>query len=697
MLTLGILIGLVLGLLAGGSLANLATIRLRWIVLLCAAVILRFGTEAALNAGIPLAETLRVPLLAAAFGVLLAGLWANRSFPGMSLAFVGILSNAAVMVVNGGYMPIWERSLALAGFRAQDVTSAIHRVVGGNLDAEFLLQLRFLGDIIPIPFPFVQNVASMGDVFLTAGLAFFLFAGTVRSREEADAEHLRIVHERLAGLAGTARLPAIESTIRPETGLARAETIALEHPVGLGGGITTSGVAPALAPLPTEPELTLDVPGAATAAAMLPSPAGATAIPRPEPEVFGRVRRHPYVRLALNSSFTALWTGQLVSLFGDRLHQVALAAVVLVTTGSALATGLVFMVATLPNLLFGPIAGTLVDRWEHKEVMIVSDLLRGAVVLLMPIAVTIHVGLVYPLVFLVTTISIFFRPARVAVLPRIVDKDDLLTANSALWVAETSADIVGYPLAAVFVAALGASLPLAFWIDAATFLGSAVLLSAIAVTARTADEKHEERRNFTRELKDGWGFLRSEPTLLANTIQATVAQFSIGVLVALTIIYAERVLDGSWGFDFTAIYGFLETAIGVGNLVGGFVIGLVGARLAKGYMVIAGYSAMGFAMLLLAFSGDLGLSLGLMFGIGVANMIFVIPSQTLFQERTPNELLGRVVSFRFALVGGAMTIAMGAGGILAEVLPVTAVIAAFGMLTLWAGIGGLFVPAIRDA
>ena len=118
-------------------------------------------------------------------------------------------------------------------------------------------------------------------------------------------------------------------------------------------------------------------------------------------------------------------------------------------------------------------------------------------------------------------------------------------------------------------------------------------------------------------------------------------------------------LDGSFGFDFSAIYGFLETGIGLGNLIGGFVIGLIGARFAKGRMIIVGYAVMGLCVLLLAFASELPAAVGLMFGIGVANMVFVIPSQTLFQERTPNNMLGRVVSFRYALVAGAMTLAMG--------------------------------------
>ena len=666
MLTVGIFLGLLLGLVAGGSLSNLASIRLRFVWVLLIAVILRFGTETALGAGIDIVETLRVPLLAASFGVLLAALWANREYPGISMAFVGILSNAVVMMVNGGYMPIWDRSLEIAGFTAAEVQSPIHFVIGPDLDADFLLHLGLFGDVIPIPVPFFENVASVGDVFLTAGLAFFLFAGTVRSgaEAEADAEHAERARRRLAALGATG-LSARTLDEAFDGSLLRTET-------SLNYGLVDAAA--------------LERPGAHAAAAALPLDVGA------------RRKRHPYVRLALNSSFAALWTGQLISLFGDRLHQVALATLVYVTTGSALAAGAVFVIATLPNLLFGPLAGTLVDRWEHKEVLIVSDLLRAAVILVIPIAATVNVLLVYPLVFLVTTISIFFRPARVAVLPRIVDEEDLLTANSGLWIAETSADVIGYPIAALFVAALGSALPLAFWIDAATYVGSAVLLSAIIVTPRTDAEVDATRdRDFVRELKEGWRFLRGEPTLLANTIQATVGQVAIGGTIALGIVYAERVLDGSWGLDFSAIYGFLEMGIGVGNLLGGFVIGLVGARFAKGRMIIGGYTLMGVCMLLLAFTGDFAFAFGLMFGIGVANMVFVIPSQTLFQERTPNELMGRVVSFRFALVGGAMTIAMGAAGLFAELVPVAAVLGGLGAITIAAGLGGWFVPAIRNA
>ena len=201
---------------------------------------------------------------------------------------------------------------------------------------------------------------------------------------------------------------------------------------------------------------------------------------------------------------------------------------------------------------------------------------------------------------------------------------------------------------------------------------------------------------FLEEVRVGWRFLRGETVLLVNTLQAVVGQFTLGVLLTLTPFYARDVLVRGT-FDATAAYAFLETGIGVGNLVGGLAIGLIGARLAKGHMVISGYALWGLCTMLLAVTGNLGLALGLMVGSGVANMVYVIPSQTLFQERTPANLIGRVVGFRFSLVFGSMTLAMAISGVLAAQFGVPAVIGFFGLITLGAGLAGLLVPAVRDA
>ena len=187
------------------------------------------------------------------------------------------------------------------------------------------------------------------------------------------------------------------------------------------------------------------------------------------------------MRLALNPSFSALWTGQIISLFGDRVNQIALAAFVYEVTDSPLAVALTFFVGMVPNLILSPIAGAYVDRWDQKQVLVVSDILRAAAVMLVPVAILYNVWLAYPLVFVITTISIFFRPARQAILPRIVPEEDLLAANSAMWVGETLADVINYPIAGLFVVFLQSSLALAFWFDAVTYLASAALLATMVV------------------------------------------------------------------------------------------------------------------------------------------------------------------------------------------------------------------------
>lgn len=675
MLLAGILLGLIAGLLAGGRLDNLLAVRLRWTLLIFVALAIRLGTEAALLREIALADQLRLPLLAAGFGVLGVALWVNRRLPGIGLALVGTALNTTAILVNGGYMPVWDQALAAAGLTPAEIVSPIHFVIAADPPLEFLRQAGPLGDVIPLPLALLPNVFSIGDIMLAAGLAFFVFASL--QREPRPEEGISSVVD---GAVATASAVAAGAGrhVRPATGLASSltETIGLERSVFLGG--SAAGVA---VPAPT------------------PTPSAPGGLRAARQGVLARALGHPYVRLAQNGSFGALWTGQLISLFGDRLHQLALVALVgEATQNGAFAVAMVFVAATVPNLVVGPLAGALVDRWDQKRVMIASDLLRAALVLLIPAAATVNILLVYPLVFAVTTVSLFSRPARTAVIPRIVKEDELVAANSAIWLGDSLADVVGYPMAALFVVFLGGSLALAFWVDAVTYLASAALIVTMVIPAviRTAAAAVPGLRGLLDDLVAGWRFLRGEPVLLANTVQATVAQFSIGVTIGIMAIYAREVISSDL-LDERARYGFIEMAIGVGNLVGGFVVGLVGSRLAKGPLVIIGYVGYGAGVAALALTGNLGVALALTLGMGVANMVFVIPTQALFMERTPNEMIGRVVAFRFSAVFGSMTIAMAVGGLMSEVLGPSLVFAIFGILTVLAGLGGLLSRPLREA
>jgi MFS family permease len=674
----GVVLGLLLGFAAGGRVDNLLSVRMRLVQATFLGLFLRIATQVAIEGGNAPADALRLPLFAAAFLLILAGLWANRDLPGLSLAFVGVLLNTIAIVLNSGHMPVWEPAYLAAGLTDTGALGPLHVVLSGTASSDFLLRGGPLGDIVPIPFPFYRNVASIGDIFLAIGLAFFLFATTLRSAIEVDEATQAMIRRRLESIA-PARRTANQATNQ-------ALSVAVVGR-GLGGTATLGGPAAPTLPIPAGPAI---------------------------PQIFERVRRHPYVRLALNSSFSGLWTGQLISLVGDRIHQVALAFVVLYATGSPVALGAVFFMAHLPNLLFSAVAGTFVDRWDNREVMIVSDLLRAALVVLIPIAAVTNLLLVYPLVFLVTTISVFFRPAKGAVLPLLAAERDLVAANSAMWIAETFADIGGYALAGLFVALLGPQLPLAFWADAVTYVASAFLIASISVapvagsiaasydaTAAAAagtDGGAETGGDvgFLAEMRAGWRFLRGESAILANTLQATVAQFMLGIFIALMPVYAERSISGA-PVGASAIYGILEGGVGAGNLIGGFVIGLIGARIALGRMVILGYVVTGGCVAALALTGNFAAALALTFGAGVGNLAFVIPSQTIVQTRTPPSMMGRLLGLRFTMVYGSMAIATGVGGLLGAAFGAPVVLGVFGVLTMAAGLVGLLVPAVRDA
>lgn len=649
MILIGILLGFLLGLLFGGRLDALLNVRLRFVLLLLGALVIRYGTQLAIAGGVPLVDDLRLPLYAIAFAILVAALWLNRSLPGMVVVMGGVAANGLAIVLNGGYMPVYLPAVAASGLSPAELSPTFNVVLPTSLDLQFLLHAGPLGDILPFPIPPLNNVVSIGDVLIAVGLGWFVLATLLRGSPTAS--------------------PAGVTVWRGEN----MEVSTLDRPVMLGGG---------RGPLarPTAGEAAPPIPGAIRAGRR------------------ARIRDHPYLRLARDARFGAFWVAQTISLFGDRLNQVALGVFVLAATGSALGTGLVFLAATLPNLFLGPIAGPFVDRWDQKRVMVVSDVLRAGLVLTIPIAAAANIVLVYPLVFLVTTVSLFFRPAKAAVVPRIVNPGDLLAANSAVWTAETIADIAGYPLAGLLVAFLTAQLALAFWLDAATYLISALLIIGLTIPAAArvvGPPVAGAVRAFMAELRDGWHVLRRQPTLYQNTLVSAVAQLSVGTTLALTIVYARDALDGRF-IPYPQNYAAIDAVIGVGNLLGGLLVGGLGNRLRKGWLVVIGFIVMGLATVFLGLTQNVLLALGAAFVIGVFNLVYVIPTQTLFAELTPEGFMGRVVAFRSSLVFGAMTLSMAVSSVAAERVPVGTVIAVSGAITVLAGIAGALLPAVRD-
>jgi MFS family permease len=265
-------------------------------------------------------------------------------------------------------------------------------------------------------------------------------------------------------------------------------------------------------------------------------------------------------------------------------------------------------------------------------------------------------------------------------------------------------EVAGFPLAALLVGLTGVGATLAFWVDSATYLVSAVLIAGIAIppVARTvAPRVGGAITAFRGELADGWRFLRASPPLFQNTLVSILAQMSVGASVALTAFFAVELLGNPPPVD-GAVPGqadtmaALEAALGLGNLIGGIVVGTIGARLRKGRLVVGGFLLMGASTVVMGLSGNIPLAVGAALAVGAFNLIWLIPSQTLFGELVPSELMGRVIAIRGSLVFGTMAGAGAAASIAAEVVPVGVVIATLGAVTVLAGVVGALLPAVRD-
>jgi MFS family permease len=142
--------------------------------------------------------------------------------------------------------------------------------------------------------------------------------------------------------------------------------------------------------------------------------------------------------------FFLLWSGGVLSVVGDLFLFVALPFFVYERTGSALATGAMFMAETLPRLIFGSVAGVFVDRWDRKRTMILSDLSRAVILLpLLLVAAGGPVALVYVVAFVEASVSMLFLPAKNALVPNLVAEEGLTAANSLNSLSEQVPALVG--------------------------------------------------------------------------------------------------------------------------------------------------------------------------------------------------------------------------------------------------------------
>jgi MFS family permease len=385
-----------------------------------------------------------------------------------------------------------------------------------------------------------------------------------------------------------------------------------------------------------------------------------------------------------------LWAGQFVSQMGDRLAALAFPWLVYTSTGSALGTGAVFALYTLPYVLFGAFAGVAVDRLDKRRLMVAVDLIRAALVVVVPLVATRSLPAVYVLSFAMATAGVFFEPSKLAILPEIVTPERLLRANSLFSTSENLTEILGWAFAGLLLASVSTSL--AFQLDAVTFAVSAVALMLMRYRAPVRAAAENTARAFWGELREGSRFLVSERGLRANTIMIVVCVAGLGAAYPLTFLFAVDVLGGGAG-----AFGALEAAVGAGFLVGSLALVALASRVHKGRAMIVGLAVMGACLALVATTESVWAAAVPLAVFGIANAIVLIAVDTYLQEVVPHGMRGRVLGSRFTITQGTYALSVLAGGALAGVVDVRILFIVAGTIVAMSSLVGLLAREVRES
>ncbi len=385
-------------------------------------------------------------------------------------------------------------------------------------------------------------------------------------------------------------------------------------------------------------------------------------------------------------NFALLWFGQLISVFGDWVLLIALPFYIFDVTGSALATGAMFIAQTVPRVLLGSFAGVFVDRWNRKRTMIATDVLRAALLLLLlAVRSADWLPLIYGVAFFQAVIAQFFVPAKNAVIPLLVSERDLIPANALNSLSENLTRLTAPALGGALFGLLG--LRSVVLVDSASFLLSALAIALIVVpvgTRAAANSNGASWRAAWGEWRDGLCLIRSVPTITAVFAAMGTAMIAEGIFLVMLVPFVKIVLHGG-----AQDFGWLASAQAVGGLVGSAVIGRLGKVIRPAILIPSCGFLFGLCDVALALApGHLGLAplvtALVMIGLAGAPIVgFFIGLQALLQGSVADQYRGRVFG-AFSTIVALMTLCgQGIGSALGDrvgVVPLIALAGCFDIL-----------------
>lgn len=394
-----------------------------------------------------------------------------------------------------------------------------------------------------------------------------------------------------------------------------------------------------------------------------------------------------YLRVLRNRNFFLLWAGQGVSDIGSGISYIALSLLITDMTGSASAVGLLFIVLTIPSVAVGPWAGVLVDRWNKKLVIIAADVIRG--ILAIAMALTTSLAGLYVLALAMGLVSVFFSPAIKTAIPRIVGKDELVTANALSSATYYISRLAGPALGGVLIASFG--LQSAFLVNGISYLLSALSEGWISIPGSRQEEQSPAPGSFFRDFQAGWNYIRSNVAVKFVIIFfAITALPPMGAFSLLSVVLLREVFAFS-----PEIYGILMTINGAGLVIGTFWMGKWGRKFRELPMLVWGMAILGLAMLGLSQGNIVWVAAAMLLTSGFISTVINIAYGTYLQLAVDDDKRGRVFSIDIAIGNVAALVAMGTTGLMADAWGTAFVVSLGGGILFLLAAGATLLPGYR--
>lgn len=354
--------------------------------------------------------------------------------------------------------------------------------------------------------------------------------------------------------------------------------------------------------------------------------------------------------------FRLLWIAQVISLTGDWFNTIAVLSLVTRYTDSSTAVGALFLARALPAFFWGPIAGVVADRFNRQWILVLSNLLRIFVVLgFLLVRDESSVWLVYFLSVAQFSISAFFEPAYNALLPALVSREELISANTLGSITWSVMLTLGAVIGGVTTAIAGVQASLL--IDALTFAAAAYLLYRIALPPAPAQPAQAGPRPSGRvDFIDGLRHILRHPAVALIVVVKAISHIgSVDIMIAS---YSEKVFP--IGAEGAVTAGLLFAAFGLGSVLGPLGVnwwsngseGSMLVAIAVGFVMIP----LGWALYAVAPTLEVLLLAAIVRGAGGSiNWTF---SSVLLQQRVPDQMLGRIFGLDFTLFTLVMSLSV---------------------------------------